>query len=49
MPTFGSIVVKGKLPVFALPSLTPLKKVDLPAEGLPTHPSTISMLDASRA
>ena len=36
----GSIVVKGKLPTLALPSVTALKNVDLPTEGLPTQPIT---------
>ena len=36
----GSIVVKGKLPTLALPSVTALKNVDFPTEGLPTQPIT---------
>ena len=42
---FGSIVVKGKLPTFALPSVTALKSVDLPTDGLPTTPITMSRDD----
>ena len=37
-PTFGSIVQKGKLALWAREELTQLNKVDLPTFGKPTIP-----------
>jgi hypothetical protein len=42
-PTFGSIVVKGKLDAAAAAPVKALKRVDLPTFGRPTIPISIQI------